>query len=212
MPNNKRGFFVTLEGCEGSGKSTQIRLLENYMKELGCDCVFTREPGGTEISEKLREIILDGKNCEMTDETEALLYAAARVQLVKQKIIPYIEQGKIVICDRFIDSSFAYQAYARGLGYEAIAAINSFVVENRMPDLTVFYDISPDAAFARKGGADAGDRLEQSGIEFHRRVYKGYKELAQRFPDRIKCVDASLSPEEVFKSTLSLLKEMGVIG
>jgi len=124
--NNIRGAFITLEGGDGSGKSTQLKLLTEYLQSNGYDCVFTREPGGTAISEKIREIILDGNNAEEADETEALLYAAARAQLVKELIIPSIEQGKIVVCDRYIDSSVAYQGYARGLGKNFIDEINSF--------------------------------------------------------------------------------------
>ena len=209
---SKQGFFITLEGCEGSGKSTQLRLLSEYLQQKGVSAVFTREPGGTPIAEDIRRIILDGKNTEMEDETEALLYASARVQHIKEKIIPAKREGKIVVCDRYIDSSFAYQAYARGLGMEFIQRVNFYALENCMPDLTLFFDISPKEAFERKGGADKDDRLEQSGIEFHQRVYEGYKRLAEDNPERIAIINARKSPEEVFDEVIKSLKKRNIIG
>lgn len=196
----ERGYFITLEGCEGSGKSTQTELIKKYLCEIGIDAEFTREPGGTPISEKIREVILDGANVSMTDETEALLYAAARIQHVKEKILPLKNSGKVVVCDRYIDSSFAYQAYARGLGYDYVEKINEEAIKLCTPDLTIFFDISPDDAFIRKGGADKDDRLEQSGIDFHRKVYKGYKALSEKFPERIKLIDATGAKEEIFNA------------
>ena len=139
----KRGFFVTFEGCEGSGKSTQLKLLAQKLDQAGVDYMMTREPGGSRIAERIREIILDGKNTAMCDECEALLYAASRVQLLKEKLIPALEAGKLVICDRYVHSSLAYQGVARGLGEEYVADINSFALENCPPDLTIFLDIPP---------------------------------------------------------------------
>lgn len=208
---SKKGFFITLEGCEGSGKSTQLKKLEEFFKSSGLDFIFTREPGGTPIAEQIRKIILDGNNIEMCDETEALLYASSRVQHVKEKIIPAKQNGTIVICDRYIDSSFAYQAYARGLGMEFVKGVNVYAVENCMPDLTLFLDISPEDAFARKGGADEGDRLEQSGLSFHKKVYEGYKTLAADNPRRIVCIDAKKSADEVFAEIVKVLKEREII-
>ena len=208
---SKKGYFITLEGCEGSGKSTQLKKLEEFLKESGVDFIFTREPGGTPIAEQIRKIILDGNKTEMCDETEALLYASSRVQHIKEKILPAKSQGKIVICDRYIDSSFAYQAYARGLGMDFVKGVNVFAVENCMPDLTLFLDISPEDAFARKGGADKDDRLEQSGIEFHKKVYQGYKALANDNPQRIVCIDAKLGAEDVFNNVIKVLKEREII-
>ena len=206
-----RGYFITLEGCEGSGKSTQLALLNDYFKDNNIDVVFTREPGGTPIAEDIRKIILDVKNIDMTDQTEALLYASARAQHISEKILPAVKAGKIVICDRYIDSSFAYQAYARGLGYDFVSGINAFAIKNCMPDLTIFYDISPREAFLRKGGADEGDRVEQSGIAFHERVYGGYISLTEKFPDRIVKIDARKSKEEIFDETVGILKRRGII-
>ncbi|MDE7453790.1 MAG: dTMP kinase [Clostridia bacterium] len=170
-----KGKFISFEGCEGSGKSTQIRLLAEYLDKTGVPYIVTREPGGSEIAEKIRGIVLDGKNKNMSDECEALLYAAAREQHLSEIIIPALNEGKLVICDRYVHSSLAYQGYARGLGEEYIKAINSRVIKEYMPDVTLFLDISPDAAFNRKHGADKDDRMEQQGMEFHRLVYKGYK-------------------------------------
>ena len=207
---NKKGYFVTLEGGEGSGKSTQLKLLEDYLDKGGYDVIYTREPGGTPISEEIRKILLGGKNVEMSDETEALLFAAARAQHIKEKILPAIAEGKTVVCDRYVHSSLVYQGYARGLG-EFVEKVNSYALENCMPDVTIFLDITPERAFARKGGADADDRLEQSGRAFHERVYKGYKTLAENDPKRIAVIDAGKSVEEVFGQVLKVLKERNII-
>ncbi len=186
-----KGNFITFEGCEGSGKSTQINLFKNYLDKKGVDYLFVREPGGTEISEQIRKIILDVKNSEMCDQAEALLYASARAQLISEKILPALNAGKIVLCDRYIDSSFAYQAYARGLGFDFISKINSYALENCMPVKTVFLNISSKDAFLRKGGADKDDRLELSGESFHQKVYEGYIELSKKFSDRFIMIDCS---------------------
>lgn len=206
-----KGKLITFEGCEGCGKSTQVRLLKEYLTETNQPFIDTREPGGTAISEKIRSVILDKNNAEMVDECEALLYAASRCQLLKQKVLPALEQGKIVIIDRYYDSSFAYQAYARGLGYDFVASANDFAITNATPDLTVFFDIDPYSAFVRKGGADSADRLELAGIDFHNKVYQGYKALMEKFPQRIIAVDAKRSLEEVKLSLLTLLREKGMI-
>lgn len=207
---NKKGYFVTLEGGEGSGKSTQLKLLEDYLDKGGYDVIYTREPGGTPISEEIRKILLDGKNVEMSDETEALLFAAARAQHIKEKILPAIAEGKTVVCDRYVHSSLVYQGYARGLG-EFVEKVNSYALENCMPDVTIFLDITPERAFARKGGADADDRLEQSGIDFHRRVYDGYVRMAEKFPDHFVRVNADRGIDEVFAEILDTLRQKGVI-
>ena len=207
---NKKGYFVTLEGGEGSGKSTQLKLLEDYLDTGGYDVIYTREPGGTPISEEIRKILLGGKNVEMSDETEALLFAAARAQHIKEKILPAIAEGKTVVCDRYVHSSLVYQGYARGLG-EFVEKVNSYALENCMPDVTIFLDITPERAFARKGGADADDRLEQSGIDFHRRVYDGYVRMAEKFPDHFVRVNADRGIDEVFAEILDTLRQKGVI-
>ena len=206
-----KGKFITLEGCEGVGKSRQIKFLEDYLKNNKIKYYLTREPGGTTVSEQIRSVILDGKNVSMTDECEALLYAAARVQLLKETVKPRLDNGELVLCDRFIDSSLAYQGYARGLGVDFIEKINDYAIKNCMPDYTLFLDLPPEQAFKRKGGVDKNDRLELSGIEFHNRVYNGYKELAKRYSDRFIVIDASGEKEETHQKIINALKEKGVI-
>lgn len=205
-----RGKFITFEGCEGSGKSTQLKLLAGYLNGLGVDYIMTREPGGSEISEEIRKIILNKDYDKMCDECEALLYAAARIQHLKEKIAPALERGTLVICDRYVDSSLAYQGYARGLGAEYVEAINGFALKEFCPDLTVFLDISPTAAFERKHGADKDDRMEMQGLAFHEEVYKGYKKLTEKFP-RICAVDCGGTKFETHEKIKKLLKDKGII-
>ena len=200
------GKFITFEGCEGSGKSTHVTLFKEYLDKNGVDYIFLREPGGTEISEKIRSIILDVKNAEMCDQAEALLYASARAQLIVEKILPALNSGKLVVIDRYIDSSFAYQGYARGLGLDFIEKINSFAINTCMPSKTVFLDISPKEAFIRKGGADKDDRLELSGMEFHERVYEGYKKLIEKEPDRFISINPSGTKAETHAKIIESLK------
>ena len=203
----KRGKFITFEGCDGCGKSTQLKLLSEYLTAQNIPHIFTREPGGGKISEAIREILLSGKNMEMTDECEALLYAASRVQHLHDRVEPALREGKLVICDRYVDSSLAYQAYARGLGEAFVSRINDYALKNYAPDVTIFIDLSPKDAFARKHGADQNDRLELAGMEFHERVYAGYKKIASAEPERVVCVDGQKSPEEIFGDVLAVLKE-----
>lgn len=206
-----KGKFITFEGCEGVGKSRQIKFLEEYLIKNGIQYYLTREPGGTPVSEQIRSVILDGKNTTMTDECEALLYAAARVQLLKENVKPRLEKGELVLCDRYIDSSLAYQGYARGLGVDFVEKINDYAIKNFMPDYTVFLKLPPEVAFKRKGGVDKNDRLELSGIEFHNKVYQGYLDLAERYPERFIVIDASGEKEETHAKIISALKEKGVI-
>lgn len=202
-----RGKFITFEGCDGCGKSTQLRMLSEYLEAQGVAHIFTREPGGGKISEAIRQILLDGKNAEMTDECEALLYSASRVQHLADRVEPALKEGKLVVCDRYVDSSLAYQAYARGLGVDFVTKINAFALENYLPDVTVFIDLSPADAFKRKHGADENDRLEQAGMSFHEKVYEGYKTLAKENPNRFAVVDGRKTPDEIFADVLSILKE-----
>ena len=207
----ERGKFITFEGCDGSGKSTQLRLLSEYLTKNGIAHIFTREPGGGKISEAIRDILLSGKNMEMTDECEALLYAASRVQHLSDRVEPALSEGKLVICDRYVDSSLAYQAYARGLGLDFITKINAFALEKYLPDVTIFIDLTPEAAFKRKHGADENDRLEKAGMEFHKRVYEGYKAVAAAEPNRVMCVDGTQTPAEIFADVLKILQEKGCL-
>lgn len=206
-----KGKFVTFEGCEGVGKSKQIHLLEEYLKNNGINYYLTREPGGTVVSEQIRNIILDGKNTSMTDECEAMLYASARIQLLKEEIEPRLNRGELVLCDRYVDSSLAYQGYARGLGTEFIKSINALAIRDFKPNCTLFLKLSPEKAFARKGGADKTDRLELSGMEFHNKVYEGYLKLAEKEPERFAVIDASGTKEQTHYKIIQALKQKGII-
>ena len=207
----RTGKLITFEGCDGCGKSTQLALLSDYLKQAGIPHIFTREPGGGKISEAIRSILLNGKNTEMGDECEALLYAAARAQHIKDRVEPALNEGKLVVCDRYVDSSFAYQAYARGLGVEFVEKINAFALEKFLPDVTVFFDLSPKEAFARKKGADEDDRMELAGLSFHERVYEGYLALAKKYPERIATINARKSIEEIATEVIAVLKEKGCL-
>ena len=195
-----RGVFVSMEGLDGSGKSTQMDRLEDLLDRFGYEVVRTREPGGCPISEKIRTIILDRENAEMTPETEAILYAASRAQHVRQVIRPAVEAGRCVLSDRFLDSSVAYQGGGRELGVDEVMEINRYAVGNVMPDLTVFLDMPHEAALKRRYGASVPDRLEMEGEAFHARVEAAYREMIRRTPDRFVCVDASAGKDEVAQS------------
>ena len=203
--------FITFEGCEGAGKTSQIRLLTEYFKNNKIPFILTREPGGAPISEKIRQVILSAENVEMKAETEALLFAAARAQHIREVIRPNLEKGVYVLCDRFIDSSFAYQAYAKGLGFDYINAINERAIDGCMPDATVFLNISPVDAFKRKGGADVDDRIEQSGLDFHLKVYEGYLSLKDKYKDRFLAIDCSGSEQQTHAIIIKTLKDKGII-
>ncbi len=205
-----KGKFITFEGCEGSGKSTQLRLLSEYLSARGVDFVLTREPGGSVISEEIRKIILNGAYTDMSDECEALLYAAARMQHLKDTVIPALESGKLVVCDRYYHSSLAYQGIARGLGLEYIEKINAAAIGNYPPDVTIFLDIPPRAAFERKHGADENDRMERLGLAFHEKVYAGYRQLIEKDP--VICpVYCGGSKFETAEEIRKLLIEKGII-
>ncbi len=206
-----KGKFIVFEGCEGAGKSTQMRLLSEYLKEKGVAHVVTREPGGGEISEAIRKIILNGKFTEMTDECEALLYAAARVQHLADTVEPALRRGDTVLCDRYIFSSYAYQGYGRGLDMRFLRDINRYAAEHFMPDVTLFLNIPPVRAFERKHGADENDRIEQAGAEFHEKVYRGYLRLAEEYGDAFVAVDCSGTKYETNGNILSILRGRGLI-
>lgn len=201
-----RGYFITLEGPDGSGKSTQVGLLKQYFMDRGLEVVLTREPGGTRISEKIRDIILDTSNTEMSPVTEALLYAASRAQHVHEVIKPAISAGKVVICERYVDSSVVYQGIARGLGADTIMAINSVAIQGVMPDLTFLFDVNPEKALNRKIRNNEADRLEREDIEFHKKVYNGYREIAKD-TRRIRIVDASGTIDEIYRNIIKAVEE-----
>lgn len=195
------GYFFSLEGCEGSGKSTITKLLAEALTKKGFRVVLTREPGGIEIAEQIRNVILDRKNINMDAKTEALLYAAARRQHLVEKIIPELEKGSIVLCDRYIDSSLTYQGYARGLGIEEVLTINKFAIEDYMPDLTIYLDVSPEVGLARinKDKDREVNRLDVESLQFHTKVREGYHILLKRYPDRITMIDAQNDIDIVYR-------------
>ena len=200
-------MFITLEGPEGSGKTTAVEAAVKKLEEMGYQIVRTREPGGTPISEQIRNVILDRGNTAMDGRTEALLYAASRRQHLVEKVWPALKEGKIVICDRYLDSSLAYQGGARGLGIEEVLNINLFATENTWPDLTLLFDIKPEIGLARIN-ANANrevNRLDLEKIEFHNKVRDSFLALAKRFPDRYVIIDASLSRDEVAKATMEAI-------
>ena len=192
-----KGAFLSVEGLDGSGKGTQIERLADALDRFGFDVVHSREPGGTPIGEKIREILLDKANAGMTDETEALLYAASRAQHVREKIRPAVEAGKVVLCDRFLDSSVAYQGGGRQLGIDEVLVINAPAVEGTLPDLTVYLEIGHREALKRRCAASDPDRLEMEADSFHARVEDGYHQLIARDPGRFVVVDAAKPREEI---------------
>lgn len=206
-----KGLFITIEGPDGSGKSTQLKKLCSFLKKRRADFVFTREPGGTAVGERIREIVLDKNHPEMDDLTEAMLYAAQRTQHVREMILPALMEGKIVVCDRFVDSSLVYQGYARGLG-EDVKTINDMAIKGAVPDITFLIMVDPATGRRRMKERDM-DRLEQLAEDFHERVYEGYMKLAEKEPNRFFIVDGSLSPNEVFeKIKEKLVKLLGEAG
>lgn len=207
MDKNEKGKLITFEGPDGSGKTTQIELLEKYLVKNGYDIIKTREPGGTHISEKIRNIILDNKNSEMCSMCEALLYAASRAQLVEEIIKPAISDGKIVICDRFVHSSLVYQGIGRNLGVERIRSINDAALNGLAPDLVIMLNISYEEGLRRKKKQRSLDRLEMSGDDFHKKVFEGYVQIAEN-SDKIKIVDASESIETIHKNIVNLINNI----
>ena len=202
-------MFITIEGTEGSGKTTVAKELAKLLSTNGYEVVHTREPGGTPISESIRNVILDKNNTSMDGRTEALLYAASRRQHLVEKIWPALKEGKIVLCDRFLDSSLAYQGYARGLGYDEVLNINLFATENTYPDLTLFFVIEPEAGLQRiaKNKNREVNRLDLEKLPFHQKVYDAFIELSKKFPERYVTIDASQSLEQVIKDAYNAIQE-----
>ena len=200
-------MFITLEGPEGSGKTTAVKEAVKKLQEMGYQIVQTREPGGTPISEQIRNVILDKANTAMDPRTEALLYAASRRQHLVEKVWPAVKEGKIVICDRYLDSSLAYQGGARGLGVDEILNVNLFATENTWPDLTLLFDIDPKVGLARiASNADREvNRLDLEKLDFHNKVRATFLQLAKRYPDRYVIIDASQSKEKVASDTLTAI-------
>ena len=200
-------MFITLEGPEGSGKTTAVEAAVKALEERGYEIVRTREPGGTPIAEQIRNVILDKANTKMDPRTEALLYAASRRQHLVEKVWPALKEGKIVICDRYLDSSLAYQGGARGLGVDNILNVNNFATEGTFPDLTLLFDIDPKIGLARIN-ANANrevNRLDLEKLDFHNKVRNTFLELAKRYPERFVIIDASKSQQEVADVTLKVM-------
>ncbi len=200
------GLFITLEGPDGSGKSTIIKLIGQYLKEKKIEFIQTREPGGTPIGEAIREIILDNKNTDMSYETEALLYAASRSQHIPEKILPALKDKKIVLCDRFVLSSLAYQGVGRELGIEEVKEVNDFAIKEAYPDLILFFHIDPKVTLERKLGKDQTDRLENLGNDFHEKVYRGYMDILKLYPKNIELIDASKSIDNVLGQVIEKIE------
>lgn len=203
-------MFITLEGGEGSGKSTLIAYMKEYLTSLGYDVVLSREPGGSPIAEQIRDILLDKNNVGMSSECEALLYAASRAEHIRKTVKPALEAGKMVILDRYLDSSLAYQAYARGLGYDNIMAINNMAINGLLPDVTLWLDISAVEGLDRvkQHRSNKEDRLDDESLSFHERVHQGYLMLMDKYPNRIKRLDARKSIPELQKEAKSILDSL----
>lgn len=199
----KKGLFITLEGADGCGKTTQLNLLKEYLTSKGYEIVLTREPGGKGLGEKLREILLNYDG-EVSDRCEAFLYLADRAQNIDTIIKPAINSGKIVLCDRHTDSSVAYQGYGREQNIDNINMLNELAVNGVHPDLTIVFDIDTETSMARVGAEK--DRLESAGIEFHKRVRNGYLEIAKKNSQRIKVVDASQTIEDVQRDVIKIVE------
>ena len=209
-----KGIFITFEGIDGSGKTTQIELLNSFLKQSGFDVVLTREPGGTDIGDKIRKILLDSKNIQMSYRAETLLFLASRAELVSKVIQPSLNQGKIIICDRFFDSTIAYQGIARQLGAEKILDMSLWATENIIPDLTFLLSIDVWECENRlKNGKKKKDRIEKEEIDFKSKIQEGYMQLAGKNKERFVIVDGCLDIESVFtvvkNNTLRVLKSKG---
>ncbi|MGM0899391.1 MAG: dTMP kinase [Bacillota bacterium] len=201
-------YFITLEGGEGSGKTTALAKLAERLTADGFEVVTTREPGGIAIAEKIREVILDRTHTAMDARTEALLYAAARRQHLVERVLPALQAGKIILCDRFVDSSLAYQGHARGLGLDDVLAINEFAIEGHMPNLTLYFDVNPKTGLARID-LDKGrefNRLDEESLAFHYKVREGYLLLLGRYPERMQLINAENDLDEVVADAYEVLQ------
>lgn len=202
------GLFITMEGSDGAGKTTQIEKLKDYLSNKGYDIILCREPGGTIISEEIRKVILNKDFTEMGYMTELLLYASARAQLVEQVIRPALRKGKVVICDRFVDSSAVYQGVARGLGVDLVYEVNQYAIGDTFPDITILLDIPGEVGISRKKNQGELDRMELEEAAFHDKVSDGYRILAEKFPDRIKKIDATKTIDEIHDQIIGIITEL----
>ncbi|UNC90674.1 dTMP kinase [Candidatus Contubernalis alkaliaceticus] len=212
----KTGIFITFEGPDGAGKTTQALKLKEYFIQRGIDCLFTREPGGTSIGDKIRDILLDNENKKMCAKTEVFLYAAARAQLVTQVILPALEQGKVVICDRYIDSSFAYQSFGLGEETDFVLTVNEEATQGLYPDLTLLLDVAPEEGLRRQReryskGSKAQDRIEMKELEFHQKVRQGYLFLAKIQKERVLLLEAGVGEQEVHKEVIKAVEDLFLV-
>lgn len=203
-----KGLFITFEGNDGSGKTTISTMICELLTKAGFTTIHTREPGGIDIAEKIRELILDPQNTAMDARTEALLYAASRRQHLIEKVLPAIDAGNIVICDRFIDSSLAYQGIGRGIGIDEVYHMNEFAMEDHLPDATIFLAVDLEVSLSRVTARGNKDRLENETNAFHLAVREGYKEVCERFSDRIHVIDANQDVETVLGNTYKVVMEI----
>ncbi|MGM9947028.1 dTMP kinase [Floccifex sp.] len=198
----KQGIFLTFEGNDGSGKTTVCLKIKEELEKKGYPVIYTREPGGSKIAEDIRSILLNTENTQMDSKTEALLYAASRRQHLVEKVIPALKENKIVLCDRFVDSSLAYQGYARGIGLDEVWSINQFAIDSYMPQKTFFLSVSLETGQKRMNIRGDKNRLDLETISFHLKVREGYDTLIQKYKDRIVVIDAEKDKENVFQDTL----------
>lgn len=207
--NNKSGCrFITFEGPDGSGKTSQLKLAAAWLETQGVPLLTTREPGGTRIGEDIRKLLHDTKNTEMSREAEILLYSASRAQHVAEIILPALQAGKIVLCDRFFDSTYAYQGYGRGLPMDALQLITRFATQNLNPDLTIYLDIAPEVGIQRREcGGEFLNRLDREALDFHKRVREGYLTLIRENPERWRKIDGAASIDEVHQSVKLVLAQ-----
>ena len=201
----EKGILISFEGTDGCGKSTQIRLLSEYLKEKGREVVISREPGGCRVGEKIRKILLSAENSEISPMCELFLYEAARAQHMHEVIEPALEKGKIVILDRFIDSTFAYQGFGRELGEECVDVFNKYAINNRYPDITLMLQLSPELAFKRKGGSDTKDRMEMAGDKFFKLVRDGLERASEKYSDRIIKINVEGTCEDTHKKICNII-------
>ena len=206
MGKSMKGKFITFEGSEGSGKSTQAKLVYDYLQELKKPVLHIREPGGVKISELIRRILLDVKNTQMTNECEVLLYMAARSQLVEEVIMPALKDGKIVLCDRFLDSTVVYQGFGNGVDMSIIKKIGKFATQGVVPDLTLLFDIDTEKGLSRIGKVK--DRIERRSLEYHKKVRQGYLELAKQEPGRIKLIEVNADKETIHASVRKYVNKL----
>ncbi|MDM5314434.1 dTMP kinase [Fictibacillus sp. b24] len=206
-----KGLFITLEGPDGSGKTTQIAKVAEYFKKQKIDFIQTREPGGTRISDKIRALILDPEHKEMHDLTEVLLYAASRAQHVHEKILPALEEGKVVLCDRFVDASIAYQGFGLGVGEESVLKVNNIATSGLVPDRSYFVDVSPEVGRERmkaRYGTENLDRIEQKDLTYHELVREGFEHIFSKQTGRIVRINGEQNPDEVFKEIAKDLDQL----